>query len=249
MSVPVISTISELLDLTEDVAMVPWHPVASGTPTSWSCSGLPTGVSINTGTGVISGTPTTADQYSCSLVATNGDGSSAPFEFVVNVSASGLADEGMVDLTIGLDTGLVNGMAMGDDALPLLYATPADVIGLAIGFERDGVLRALAPTKITIAMRDTYGLPPVTVYDAAPGAPLDALEPRYRALFTLTAAEIADMLEPHAKDGSRGGTDFNMRAKCQITFEFSAAAVDGETDRARTSVEFKVHLAKRVSAE
>lgn len=47
---------------------------ASNTPASYAASGLPAGVTINTSTGVISGTPTTAGTYTASISATNTGG-------------------------------------------------------------------------------------------------------------------------------------------------------------------------------
>ena len=47
---------------------------ASNNPTSFSAAGLPGGLTINTGTGLISGTPTTAATSSVTLGATNGGG-------------------------------------------------------------------------------------------------------------------------------------------------------------------------------
>lgn len=46
----------------------------SNTPTSYSASNLPPGLAINTGSGVISGTPTTAGSYSATVNATNPGG-------------------------------------------------------------------------------------------------------------------------------------------------------------------------------
>jgi hypothetical protein len=43
--------------------------------TSWSATGLPSGLSINASTGIISGTPTVKGQFSASITATNPDGS------------------------------------------------------------------------------------------------------------------------------------------------------------------------------
>src|SRR5208282_1862208 len=47
---------------------------ATNTPTSYGTTGLPAGLSVNTGTGVISGMPTTAGSSTVTLSATNGSG-------------------------------------------------------------------------------------------------------------------------------------------------------------------------------
>ncbi len=47
---------------------------ADGSPTAYAASGLPAGLSINTATGLISGTPTTPGTYSVGLTATNAGG-------------------------------------------------------------------------------------------------------------------------------------------------------------------------------
>lgn len=49
--------------------------VATNTPTSYNATGLPSGLSINTTTGVISGTPTVTGSFNITITATNGIGS------------------------------------------------------------------------------------------------------------------------------------------------------------------------------
>ena len=48
--------------------------VASNCPTSYNATGLPSGLTVNTSTGLISGTPTTAGTYSVTISATNAGG-------------------------------------------------------------------------------------------------------------------------------------------------------------------------------
>ena len=64
--------------------------VASGSPTSYAATGLTgTGLSINTTTGVISGTPSAAGTITSQLTATNSAGTSAAVTLTITVASSG----------------------------------------------------------------------------------------------------------------------------------------------------------------
>jgi hypothetical protein len=81
---------------------------ASGSPTSFGAIGLPTGLSVNTTTGAITGTPTTAGTSNVSISATNGSGTGTA-TLVITVSPSGggvtnLLSEDFASLTTGGDT-------------------------------------------------------------------------------------------------------------------------------------------------
>src|SRR5438105_3678922 len=62
------------------------HILASNLPIiSYNATGLPAGLSVNTSTGLISGTPTTAGTYSVTISATNSSGTgSATLTLTIN---------------------------------------------------------------------------------------------------------------------------------------------------------------------
>jgi serine protease len=60
---------------------------ASGQTLTWSATGLPAGLSINSSTGLISGTPTTAATYSTTVTATDSTGASGSTSFTFTISS------------------------------------------------------------------------------------------------------------------------------------------------------------------
>lgn len=63
--------------------------VANNAPTSYAATGLPPGVTVNTSTGVLSGTPTTSGVYYASLTATNQAGTGASTVSITIYQATG----------------------------------------------------------------------------------------------------------------------------------------------------------------
>ena len=61
---------------------------ADGDPLTYSATGLPAGMSLNTGTGAISGTPTTAGTYSVTAQVADGRGGAASSAFTWTINAS-----------------------------------------------------------------------------------------------------------------------------------------------------------------
>lgn len=72
--------------LLEDRAMVSFSISATNTPTSYAMTGLPSGCSLNTSTGAVTGTPTTSGAYLVSTTATNGSGTSSSVTYTIVVT-------------------------------------------------------------------------------------------------------------------------------------------------------------------
>jgi PKD repeat protein len=64
---------------------------ATGSPSSYAATGLPSGLAVNTATGAISGTPTASGPTVVSLTATNATGTSSPVSLTITVAAAGAA--------------------------------------------------------------------------------------------------------------------------------------------------------------
>jgi chitodextrinase len=71
---------------------------SGGASLTYSAGGLPAGLSINSSTGLISGTPTTAATYSTTVTATDSTGASGSTSFSWTVTGSGTGGGGCVGL-------------------------------------------------------------------------------------------------------------------------------------------------------
>jgi hypothetical protein len=115
---------------------------ATNTPTSFAATGLPAGLSLNSSTGLISGTPTSPQVATVSISAANSYGSSLPRNLVLTIGAfSAITSSTTVSGTAGssLSTSLAASNA------PLTYS----LSGLPAGLSFNSVTGAVSGTPTT----------------------------------------------------------------------------------------------------
>jgi len=179
MPVPSINQTFDRLDYSTGVPVSQTF-TATNTPTSWAMTNVPTGLTFNTSTGALTGTPselrTTA--YTSSITATNGDGTSNALVVVliINVAAVGgtlddFTDEIDFILTRKELTTLGGPVSVPENELqpaaPLLTKFwSGERYQIALGLNKNGILQDATVDEldgITVALLDRQGARPVTI--------------------------------------------------------------------------------------
>lgn len=107
MAVPVISRLQSVLFYAQWQQWT-FQPWASNSPTAWTASPLPPGITLNTATGALSGAAGMPGVYVFALTSLNGDGDSAPAVFTAGISpTTWTAPVDALDVILDLGTGLV----------------------------------------------------------------------------------------------------------------------------------------------
>jgi hypothetical protein len=125
---------------------------ATGSPTSYTATGLPPGLTLNTLTGTITGTPTTAGTYVATVNATNSTGTSTTtltwvitplgFSHIVNFSARALSGSGSDTLVVGF---------------------------VVLGDAKNLLIRGIGPDLASFGVTDFLAAPILTLFDASGG--------------------------------------------------------------------------------
>jgi len=124
---------------------------ATNSPTGYTATPLPTGLSINAGTGVISGNPTTAGTTAVLLGATNGTGTGNA-TLTITVAAAGVAPIiTNSPLTAAGTVGTAFSLAIAASGSPTSYTATPLPAGLAIN-STTGVITGTPTTVATTAV-------------------------------------------------------------------------------------------------
>lgn len=119
-----------------------FSPAALNVPTSWSALYLPTGLSINSSTGAITGTPTTEGFWQTVLAATNVDGTDRVILLIPVLPSSAVTLPDPFDLRLDFDTDsllVLKDGAAAEEGEVLFYAPQGTNRVLSIGIIADGI--------------------------------------------------------------------------------------------------------------
>jgi hypothetical protein len=240
MAIPVISNTTSVLGFRKKQDFA-YQPYASNTPTSWAATGLPEGVTINAGTGLISGAATIPGVYVVSLTASNADGASTPHPIAIGIEETGINDSIGIELNVDVRTGYVaaSGQSQPDPDKAVLFAKRGDTLFLDIGFWRGEVLQDLPIADLRLQMREFDG---ETILVASSGLIEDigtSDAPRYRIAVDFSGQEL---------DGVLGGYEGDLRtsflaiAELQWILMHGSPALPYPETAVRSSQTFRVYV-------
>lgn len=190
MPIPVVTQPTTPRYIAAGVAIPTLSISGTNTPTSYAATPLPDGLSVNTGTGAITGTPTTAGSTTTSITATNGSGASAAVTMTWEVQASPDGIGGYSDLEVDFDLVTrevtIPGTATDGAVFPLVTR---DRLNLLVGFKKWGVLQSLAgggTISLGFALSEFEPDGELTLEDAEPVETGSGSTTRYRLPIALS---------------------------------------------------------------
>ncbi len=172
---PVVTQPATPRTVARGVAIPSLQIVASNTPTSYAASPLPDGLSINTTTGVITGTPVGEGLTTTSITATNADGTSDAVQLVWNVQAAAVGGGNWSDLELDIDFHTrqvsIPGVELPDDGA-VFRVGKGDRFYLLVGVTKYGVLQDLKPASQVVTVRCALKeFEPESIIQLASGSP------------------------------------------------------------------------------
>ncbi len=240
MAIPVISNTTSVLGFRKKQEFA-YQPYASNTPTSWAATGLPTGVTINTTTGLISGAATIPGVYVVSLTASNATGPSTPHQIAIGIEDGPLNDSIGIEINVDVRTGYVaaSGQSQPDPDKAVLFAKRGDVLFLDVGFWRDDVLQDLPIADLKFQMREFDG---ETILVTSNGLIEDigtSDAPRYRIAVDFSGPELDGVLGGYESDLRTG---FLAIAELQWILMHGSPALPTAETATRSSQTFRVYV-------
>lgn len=227
MPVPVIDTKTSVLALTEG-REYSIQFTATETPTSWAITDgeLPSGLSLDTTTGLVTGTPdldTAGSVYKIHLKATNGSGDSAEdLVVVIGVEYARFEQGAAVELDVSLRTGTVTMPNVEDydedTSAQIVHAKSGDIFPITARFVKDGLGNDLDIYNLTVTAKEFESeSTSFTVSNGVWQKLSSGDASRYQVIIDLTATELEDVLS-----NGENSRDFDTAVdfSCEIEAEY-----------------------------
>jgi len=247
MSAPVISTTTSILACVKGQAFT-FQPAATGSPTSWakSAGDFPTGLSLNTTTGRISGIPTVEGVFVARITATNSSGTSAALELAFGVEILPFEGDSALQIDFDLATGLLSNPRSAEDSV--IFLKTGDRCVLSIGFTRDGVLQELPGlAMVTMGIKELEESPLILLNDGAVQKVGDYDTTRYNILLDLLDPEVKAQLDGIALDNANDiEAGFYAIAEIEMTENVEVFAGAGPELVSRSSRHTMIRLTREL---
>lgn len=158
MAIPVITTASTTIRAVVGESLGSLALSATGSPDVWDADALPSGITLNAATGILSGTYSAGGVTESEITAQNADGTSSPITitWIISTAAVGVGAWSDLVLDFDLDTRQVTapGLPVGANG-EIFSIARGDSIDLLVGFKTYGVLQDLGSTvTVRIALRE-----------------------------------------------------------------------------------------------
>lgn len=201
MAIPVISTTTSVLGYRKG-QYFEYQMQATNAPTSWTASGLPSGMAISS-SGLVSGAATAAGVYLVKVIATNAAGPSAPLEVAMGIEDSNFNDGLGIEVNIDLRSGAVSvpgitPSSTGSQAT--LFLKHGDKVFLDLGFFKGEELQSMAMASAILNIREFDGETVLVQSNGGIESVGTTDRPRYRILLDLEQPELFDALGNYQND-------------------------------------------------
>jgi hypothetical protein len=202
MAIPVISSTTSVLGYRKG-QYFEYQMQATNTPISWTANGLPSGMVISS-SGLINGAATAAGVYLVKVIATNGDGPSAPLEVAMGIEDTNFNDGIGIEVNIDLRSGAVSvpGIAPSSSqaSQAVMFLKYGDKVFLDIGFLKGGELQTMAMASIVMNIREFDGETVLVQSNGGIEIIGTSDRPRYRILVDLETPDLVNALGNYQGD-------------------------------------------------
>ena len=199
MSVPVISTTTSIIDYPMGEQWI-FQPSATNTPTSWTWTNLPPGITANGTTGAIGGTCLTRGFWVATAKATNDSGDSTIVEMPISIYAGTWNNLPSTEVQIAAATGVI--ITPANFSIVTKYDSDLIFDLFFIDSTGEGLLLQMIDVRIAIRNKTNNEIVLETDGTWISGGDVDARH--YRIVFRVRG----DALQAMFADGSEAGTDF-----------------------------------------